>query len=132
MNIFIKEIKIKKRIRKNSGNIEGLKVSLEKVGLINPIVVDEDYNLIAGFRRFQAAKELGWETIAVTIVKNKNQAEIMDIEAEENFNRLNFTAEDYNEYLIRRKKLTEKRSFLAMILDKIFDIFKRLFDKLGL
>ncbi len=54
MLIDIDQIKIKKRIRKNIGDIETLKNSIIKHGLIYPIIIDKNKNLIAGFRRYQA------------------------------------------------------------------------------
>ncbi len=45
MLIDIDQIKIKKRIRKNIGDIETLKNSIIKHGLIYPIIIDKNKNL---------------------------------------------------------------------------------------
>ena len=68
MLVRIEDIKIKKRIRKENKSIDSLADSMRVYGLLNPIVLDSDYMLIAGFRRLQAAKELGWTTIPATII----------------------------------------------------------------
>lgn len=49
--------------RETLGDIQSLKASMELHGLQQPIIV-QGHNLVAGFRRYHAAKELGWETIA--------------------------------------------------------------------
>ena len=45
------------------GNLDVLQSSIEKVGLINPVMIDENNNLIAGYRRLSACKKLGWKEI---------------------------------------------------------------------
>jgi len=40
--------------------VKGLADSISKVGLLNPITVDQDYTLIAGLHRLEAAKLLSW------------------------------------------------------------------------
>ncbi|MFC2089657.1 ParB/RepB/Spo0J family partition protein [Bacteroidota bacterium] len=46
-----------------NGSVEDLKSSMDKFGLDNPIVVNQNNVLLSGHRRLQAARELGWETI---------------------------------------------------------------------
>jgi ParB family chromosome partitioning protein len=65
----VADIKVGKRIRKDMGDIEGLAESIEDIGLLNPISVDEDGRLLAGARRLAACKRLGWKTIPVNVVK---------------------------------------------------------------
>ena len=59
MLVNIDDIKIKKRVRKDLGDLDALKNSLRTYGLLNPITITRDYELIAGERRLQAAKALG-------------------------------------------------------------------------
>lgn len=66
------KIKIGNRFRKELGDIEGLVQSIKEVGLLQPIVIDEKNNLIAGLRRLTAFKELGYKDIPVNIVNIKN------------------------------------------------------------
>ena len=54
----ITNIKVGTRFREELGDIESLAQSLESEGLINPITIDKDNNLLAGGRRLAAAKFL--------------------------------------------------------------------------
>ena len=56
MLVNISEIKVKKRVRKDLGDINSLKDSLKRYGLLNPITIDSKNRLIAGERRLEAAK----------------------------------------------------------------------------
>jgi len=49
--------------REELGDLESLKRSLEQHGLQQPIIVSEGMELVAGFRRYNAACQLGWEKI---------------------------------------------------------------------
>jgi len=62
MKLLIKDIKIGNR-KRGLGNIESLKESIKEIGLLNPITIDNDNNLIAGFHRINAYKELGQDEI---------------------------------------------------------------------
>lgn len=64
----ISEIKVGKRYRREIGDLESLKKSIKEIGLLHPIVVNKNNELIAGVRRYQACKELGLEDVQVTIV----------------------------------------------------------------
>jgi ParB/RepB/Spo0J family partition protein len=68
MKIAISEIKVGKNwSREELGDISSLVSSLEHYGLIQPVVLDINNNLVAGFRRLEAAKVLGWTEIEYTI-----------------------------------------------------------------
>jgi ParB family chromosome partitioning protein len=65
----IAEIIVGDRHRKDLGDIEGLAASIEDIGLLHPIIVDQDGQLLAGGRRLVACKLLGWSEIPVTVVR---------------------------------------------------------------
>jgi ParB family chromosome partitioning protein len=67
----IADIKVGKRHRKDLGDIEGLAASMEVHGLLHPIVVKPDGQLMCGERRLCAAKLLGWKKIPVTVIRGK-------------------------------------------------------------
>ena len=47
--------------------ILNLSASINSYGLLHPIIIDEDMNLVAGFRRLMACRELGWKEITCVI-----------------------------------------------------------------
>ena len=71
-------------------SIKELADTLDQDGLLQPIVVREDcddhYEIIAGERRYRAAKSLGWETIPA-IVKNMNDDQAASLALIENLQR---------------------------------------------
>lgn len=87
----IKDIVIENRFRKDLGNIKTLAKSISDIGLLHPIVVDKNNNLIAGRRRLNACDSLGWEKIPVHIVSLKD---LKRGEFDENAIRKNFTASE--------------------------------------
>lgn len=94
MLVHISDITVKKRIRKDVSGIDELADSIRKYGLLMPIILDDDYVLLAGYRRLQAAKRLGWTSIPATIVDANDKIGRMEIELEENVQRSNFTEEE--------------------------------------
>jgi N6-adenosine-specific RNA methylase IME4 len=84
----VADIVVGRRHRTDLGDIGGLAQSISTVGLLHPIVVRADGTLIAGGRRLEAVKKLGWERIPVTIVE---LAEIVRGGHAENVERKDFT-----------------------------------------
>lgn len=80
-------------------DISDLVASIEAHGIINPITVTPEmstlngkatgkYNLVAGFRRFAAAKKLNLESVPCHVINNGN---VREIALSENVNRINMT-----------------------------------------
>lgn len=66
-----------KSLRKHSKKqLQKLKNAINKVGYVNPILLDEKYNILAGELRLFAAKELGFTQIPVIILENLTPEEI--------------------------------------------------------
>lgn len=90
--VRVDEVKIKdERFREEYGAIEELAVSIQRYGLLHPIVVDDQLNLIAGERRLKAHKLLGITEIEVKQLKEMTELEKREIEIEENLKRKDFT-----------------------------------------
>lgn len=86
--------------------VQKLADSISKVGLINPITVDQEYTLIAGLHRLEAAKRLGWTEIKCTVSNLSGLlAELAEID--ENLVRRDFDCVDEGEQLARRKEIYE-------------------------
>lgn len=86
--VLIEQINVGNRFRKDMGDIDALANSIKEVGLLQPIVISETYDLIAGQRRLEACKSLGWNEIPVSIV---NMQDIVKGEHAENAFRKDFT-----------------------------------------
>jgi ParB family transcriptional regulator, chromosome partitioning protein len=74
----------------NDEKIEELSRTIHTHGIIQPIVVrqydDEQFEIIAGERRYRAVQKLGWETVPA-IVKNLNDTETASVALIENLQR---------------------------------------------
>jgi N6-adenosine-specific RNA methylase IME4 len=64
----IADIRIGQRHREDMGDIDGLAASIDAIGLLHPIVVRPDGELLAGARRLTACKSLGWTWVPVTVI----------------------------------------------------------------
>jgi N6-adenosine-specific RNA methylase IME4 len=56
------------RYRQDLGDLRTLAESIEAVGLLHPVVVTPEGRLIAGQRRLEACRLLGWSEVPVTVV----------------------------------------------------------------
>ena len=77
----------------DDSKIEELARTIHTHGIIQPIVVREDgdqFEIIAGERRFRAAKSLGWEEIPA-IIKNLSDTETASVALIENLQREELT-----------------------------------------
>jgi ParB-like chromosome segregation protein Spo0J len=89
----IDEIKVGPRFRKRLGNIEAFARSIEQVGLLHPIVIDQHFNLVAGQRRLEALRLLiasGSEGFKQVPIRQLNLDDLMAAEHDENVQRLDF------------------------------------------
>ena len=126
MLVQIKDIKIKRRVRKDLGNLEDLKDSMKIYGLMNPITLNSRYELIAGERRLQSAIQLGWTSINANIIDNLTEVDQLEMEIEENNQRKEFTEEELMNGYKRLQRLRNPNFFY-----KIYLFFKRLVQKIA-
>ena len=126
MLVQIKDIKIKRRVRKDLGNLEDLKDSMKIYGLMNPITLNSKYELIAGERRLQSAIQLGWTSINANIIDNLTEIDQLEMEIEENNQRKEFTDAELLEGYKRLNRLRNPNFFY-----KIYLFFKHLFEKIA-
>ena len=68
----VDSIQVGTRHRLDLGDIAGLAESIEDLGLLHPITVDQDGRLLAGARRLAAYKRLGRTEIPVNIVRTRS------------------------------------------------------------
>ena len=79
----IKKVQVSESHRSDLGNIEDLALSIKTSGLINPIILDADYNLISGLRRLRATEYLGAENIDVQFYENLDSFGKIKVKIEE-------------------------------------------------
>ncbi len=88
------------------GDVKELADSILEVGLINPIMVDQTYTLIAGLHRLEAMKLLGQTEIECT-VSELDGLQVALAEIDENFVRKDLSDDEFRELLLRRKEIYE-------------------------
>lgn len=130
MLVNISEIKVKHRIRKDLGDIEPLKDSLRRYGLLNPITIDSKYHLIAGERRLEAAKSLGWTNINAVVINNITPLTKLELELEENNQRKEFTDAELLEGYKRLEKLRNP-SLFRKLLNALISFFQWIWESVS-
>jgi len=78
------KISVGDRARINLGDIEKLQNSIEHQGLLHPLIIDDAFKLVAGFRRLSCCKNLGFKEIDVRLKKDLSDVEKKELELEEN------------------------------------------------
>jgi ParB family chromosome partitioning protein len=105
MQVPLESIVAKRRIRRELGDIDGLMESLRKHGQLSAILISRRYELVAGFRRLEAARRLGWRTINAEFVDSESDADNLELEIEENVQRRNLSADELADGFARLKRL---------------------------
>lgn len=105
--------------------LKNLKASIEKEGLLQPIIINQDNKLIAGYRRYTSCKELGHTRIQAKRITTKDNLHERLIEIKENVDRKAFTfsekmwaaktiepvIREFAEQRIKKKKETDLSRF---------------------
>lgn len=98
----IDQIAVGERGRTDLGDIAELAASIEAVGLLHPVVVTAANELVAGERRLEAVRRLGWTEVPITVVDLDSAADVLRAELEENTCRKALSA--YEADVIRQKR----------------------------
>ena len=105
MKVNIDDIKVSERLRKlDNSKVDELVDSIKLLGLLQPIVVDTDNNLLSGLHRLEAFKSIGYENIACKIVNLSEQKNRL-VEIDENLCRLDLNYIERAEHLIHRDEI---------------------------
>lgn len=116
--IPIDQILVEDRQREDLGDLTTLKSTIEQLGLIEPILVQElaeGYRLIAGERRLTAFKELNRLTIPAGIVDKPVSSDVLDaIELYENIARKSLTFDEEARAYTKMEKVINS----SVIVDK--------------
>jgi len=127
MLVRIEDIKVKKRIRKEMGDIAALAESMKRFGQISPIVITKKNLLIAGERRLEAARSLGWSSINAVVAEIPDELTKLEYELEENIQRRDFTREEFEDAAEKINRL-QNPSFFVRLFSAIKRFFLRLFN----
>lgn len=107
MKIQIENIKIKNRMRKlNAEKVSELANSFVLLGQLEPITVDPNGILLAGWHRLEAARLLGWTSIEATVFEGGDLEREL-IEIDENLMRNDLTVLEQGEHIQRRNEILE-------------------------
>jgi len=101
----------KLNVRKSLGDITELAESIRQVGILEPLLVRErgdKYEIIAGTRRFAAAKMVGLKTVPC-VVKELSDEEALIVSVTENVQRGDLTEEEIVECFLLLRKLNPTR-----------------------
>jgi ParB family chromosome partitioning protein len=126
VQVSLDDIIVKKRVRKELGDIAALADSMKRYGQMSPIVLNSRNQLIAGGRRLEAARYLGWRTINAIVMDINDNLPLLEYEMEENLQRQNFTPEELAQASRRLNKLRNP-GFFRRIWNAILSFIKKLF-----
>lgn len=90
IRLEVSDITVGPRFRRELGDLTALADSIESVGLLHPIVVTPEFELVAGRRRLEACKRIGWVDIPCRVLP-LNPVEMLMAEHDENEVRRDFT-----------------------------------------
>jgi DNA modification methylase len=78
-------------------NIDDLVFSINEVGLLSPVVVNQRYQLISGHRRIEALRILGWDKVDAEVVETASEDEEKSLLVHYNKQRVKTLREILNE-----------------------------------
>lgn len=107
MILKISEVHIGQRVRDDYGDMESLANSIKEHGLLHPIVVDSNNNLIAGCRRLLACERIGMKEIEVKVLKDISEKKLRVLELEENIRRKDLTELEKSKNLVELAEIKE-------------------------
>lgn len=88
----VDSIQLGPRIRKDAGDLDALAASIRELGLLQPLVVNSECKLIAGERRLEVVKRLGWKEVDVREIQSLDDLLLaLRAERDENTCRKDFT-----------------------------------------
>lgn len=125
MQIDIESIVIRKRTRHSLGDLSSLMESFTKFGQLCPILITRDSFLIAGNRRIESARRLGWKTINAIVIDRESEHAALEIELEENVERKELQPEELREGIDRLQRL-HRKPWKKRILSSLIRIIKQI------
>lgn len=116
ITLALSDIKRNSEYLRLNTDVETLKKSIEKVGLINPLTINNESELLAGARRFQAMSELGWSECMVNRVDGDSMKQEL-ISIDENLVRSPLSKLEFEKCLNRGREIYETLNPSAIKVD---------------
>jgi ParB family chromosome partitioning protein len=126
VQVEIGSIQIRRRVRKELQELDQLADSMNRFGQLHPITITRRKTLIAGQRRLEAARILGWTTIEATILAPDTRAARLELELEENLQRCPLKREELESALCRLEKFKHP-GFFRRIWHAVTGFFIKIF-----
>jgi len=119
----IKEVPEYKELIPENNSYEEIKKSIQQMGLLVPITVNNNYEILDGYTRYKIAKELGIKKIPVEIYETSGREEELDIIASFNLKRRHLTKDQIialiDKIAEKKKALKTQTTILSADTDKI-------------
>lgn len=106
----------------NDEKVEQLKKSIQFNGLLNPITIDPNFNLIAGLHRLTACKLLGFKEIECNIVTYDSEEQARLAEIDENLIRNELEPLERGKLVLEREKILVQLGMRAKAGDNQYTI----------
>ncbi len=128
MQVATDSVIVRRRVRQDLGDIDTLMESMRRFGQLHPIVINKAGELMAGYRRLEAARRLGWRTINAVVVDRSDESEKLEIELEENLQRHPLSHDEISEGLSRLERLRTP-GFWRRLWDFLLRLFRSVFGR---
>lgn len=121
LELKLEDIKMEKSRRMDIGDIDVLSRSISRFGILHPIIIDRHNRIVAGSRRYIAAKKIGIERIPVLKLDiDLNSIEGMDIFLDENICRKPLTSEEFSCHLRYKTRILKWGKGIWGFLRRVF------------
>lgn len=87
------------------GSVNTLKCSIEELGLMNPLVLNKNYELVSGFRRYRAVELMRWVEVPCNFVEYDNDLHERLANIDENLERRSLSEKDSDRAFSEKKKI---------------------------
>jgi len=111
LDLEIEQITVQNRVRANLGDLTTLEQSIRRLGLLFPVLVDQNGMLVSGARRLQACRNLGMTTIPVLRAPiDVGALKLLEVQCDENLCRKPFTAQELEDEIERKKTFLQRQA----------------------
>ena len=107
MEVRIDSVVVGERIRADLGELEPMMESLRRHGQFSPILITPASELIAGHRRLESARRLGWTSIEAVVVDECTEEARLQLEIEENVQRKQLSNDELAAAVARLDRLRD-------------------------